>query len=290
MDNTDENIKKTSMFSYRATSRIEYDTADSRAHASAKSLIEKGVLKNTDKMILDFLGEYEYLNAYMLRCLITGSERGGEEKDKRPLQKTLKALMKTGLIKRFRIVYTDIFCVEHSSPFIYQLGTYRSLTESKEKRKADYDHIITPIEVVSRLAFNQFIITLVLQYMYHKVYVAQNYGLAGTDAQVLMTLKNNNKLGFNIVTSRGNEQWKDTLKKQLTSRPNNFPYIVICESEQAAMEIERYHKATAEIATIGVFYICDYASISGDKLFDQVISVNAVNNYSSYDICSFELA
>ncbi len=286
----EEHIRKTSMFAYRANSRIDYDASNHKSRASAKSLIEKGVLKSTDRAILDFLGNYTYLNAYMIRCLLTGSESGGDESEKRPLQKTLKNLMKTGLISRFRIVYTDDFCAEHSSPFIYQLGSAYSLSASKEKRKEEYEHIIEPLEVVNRLAYNQFVITVLLQYMYRKIYIAQNFGIPGTDGQVLLTLTNGNKIGFNMITLRGDQKWKDTLRNRLLQRPNTFPYIIICESEQAALEIERCHKSMPDIATIGVFYICDYASISGDKIFDQVISVNAMNDYGSYDICAFNIA
>ncbi len=286
----EEKIIKTSMFGFRPNSRIEYDGSAKKGHASVKALVEKGALKSSDKAILEFLGAYGYLNAFMIRCLLTGSETGGSEEDKKSLQKALKMLVKTGLIIRFRIVYTDSFCVDHSSPFVYQLGKTQSLIKNKETRKAETDDIVDPLAVVTRLAYNQFIIAATLQYMYRKLYIAQNYGVPGTDAQLLMTLENGNKVGFNVIVVRGDTHWKDTFRHRLLARPNGFPYIAVCESEQNALEIERFHKSMPDIAKIGVFYVCDYAAISGDDVMSQIISVNAVSNFSSYDICSFDIA
>jgi hypothetical protein len=289
-DNIEEEvIRKTSMFCYRASNRIEYDTTCNKSRLSAKSLFERGTLKSGDKAILDLLNSYTYLNAYMIRCLITGSETGGNERDRKPVQKMLKALMKSGLIRRFRIIYTDEFCVEYSTPFIYQLGSASTMNVRKDDKGTQEAPIPTPLDVVSRLSLNQFLITVTLQYMYKKIYIARNYGMKGSDAQVFLTLTNNNGVGFNIISIRSDEKWRDTLNTRLASRLNSYPYLIICESEQAAMEIERFHKKCADISAVAAFYVCDYATISGDMVFEQIIAVNPIDNFSSYDVCKFDI-
>ncbi len=289
-ENEEITIKKTSQFCYKEDSRLEFDkTHDKyRARTNIAALIAKGVLKSSDKSILDFLSQYEYLNAYLIRCLYVGSEDGGTESDARAMPKKLKALLKTGLISRFRIVYVDSFGVEHSSPFIYQLGASSNMLLSEEERQKKGIVIPTPENVMRRLAFNQFMIIVTLQYMYRRIYLTSGYNSLYNDGQVIITVKEN-RIAFNVLSVRNDPNWKNMFKDKLKNKRNEFPYLVICESEKAALDIDYFKKHTAGISGVGTFYVCDYACISGEPVFDQILCISS-DDCTSYDVYKFEVS
>ncbi len=287
-ENEEIEIKKTSQFCYKENSRLEFDRTHEKSRANISTLIEKGIIKSSDKSILDFLSQYTYLNAYLIRCLYTGNEDGGTVSDTKAMRKKLKALLKTGLISRFRIVYVDSFCVEHSSPFIYQLGSTASLLLSEEDRQKRGIVIPTVEGVMRRLAFNQFMITVTLQYMYKRIYLTSGYDSLYNDGQVVITVKEN-RIAFNVLCIRSDKNWKNLFKDKVTKKKNEFPYIVVCESEKAALDIDYYKRHSPGMSGVGTFYVCDYACISGEPVFDQILCVSSAD-CSSYDIYKFDVS
>ena len=281
-------IIKPSPFAYHGNDEIIYEPIKNAKVNSLRALFEQRMLLNADGRILYYIDTYTYLNAFLIRSLLSLEMECTPEFCKN----RLNHLVKLGLLTRFRTVHTDGFKKKHGSVYFYQFTQKgRSLFAKNNAAKTkEIEETPNAADVLRQIAFNQLYIMLHVIYgpSVNKLY---HYGKTYYDGQVQFT-SNGKKATFYVITLRANciEDWKEQYNARLFESqkqkisPKSF--IVLCETELQALEAERYRKCVADLTHLNICYLCDHASNSSDGAFSKLIVVKPENNYTEYDICS----
>lgn len=288
---TEKIIVKPSPFTYHGNDEIVYEPVKNSKIKSLRALFEQRMLLNADGRIMYYIDKYTYLNAFLIRNLLTLEMECTQEFCKN----RLNHLVKLGLITRFRSIHTDTFGKKHGSVYFYHFTQKgRALfAKTNAVKSKEIDEIPDIGDVLRQIAYNQ------LHIMLHVVYgpsVNQlyHYGKTYYDGQVNLT-SSGKKASFCIITLRAEctENWKEQYNARLLESQNQkMPpkaFIVLCETELQALEAERYRKCSAELAQLSICYLCDHATNSIDGVFSKMILVKPENNYSEYDICSIPI-
>lgn len=277
---------KPSPFAFHGNDQVIYEQAAQTKLSSIRNLFEQRMLTNADGRILYYIDKYTYLNAYLIRSLLA------KEMECQPsfCRDRLSHLYKIGLLCRFRIEHKDAFGKAHRTPYFYAFSQRgRSLYTKAEEKKSSQERIPEAGEILRQVAYNQLHIMLDLIYGPNCLNQIYRYGSSVYDGQVSFSSLGK-KITFNILTLRTNESWKtdfaEKLKKSQTQKVPCSNFLVLCENELQALEIEKYRRTIAEIATLNICYLSDYATNQEDGIFSHLMIIKPEKNYSSYDICS----
>lgn len=247
-------------------------------------MFEKQMLDETDTNILLHLQKYVYLNAYLIKTLLS---RQLAECTTEFCNTHLKQLEKLGFVTRFQFLYTDKSNKEHSTPFVYTL-TANARKIFPVKNDESFNTIMDIDCVQRRLSFNQFHIMLEGQYGSTLLYSSYLFGREYDGLYKVMS--NGKPIIFYVFSIRQGEDWE----KQYLRRIRGFKdyitesgvsysgLIVICESEYQSLKAERCRYGDREIVSLDVYYVCDYAAVAEGALLQHIIQVDSNNN--SYDI------
>lgn len=257
-----------------------------------RMMFEKQFLDEIDTSIILHLQKYVYLNAFLLKTLLS---RQIEKCTSSFCKVRLKKLEKLGFIVRFQFIYNDEMDIEHATPFVYCLSTSaRKIFPIKYDQS--FDNNIMDIDYVQRrLSFNQF--HIMLEGQYGDTLKFSSY-LFGREYDGLYKLSYNNcPLIFYVFSIRTTDGWEkkylDRLrefKTHVTSANLSFSgLLVVCEYEYQALKAERARSGDKELSDIDIYYICDYAAVAEGALLQHVIEVNSEQNYSSYNIIKIQV-
>jgi len=285
-------IIKPSPFAYHGNDEIAYEPVKNSKIKSLRALFEQRMLLNADGRILYYIDAYTYLNAFLIRSLLSLEMECSPEFCKN----RLNHLVKIGLLTRFRIMHTDSFGKRRGSVYFYQFTEKgRSLFSKNNTSKGkDEKETYDAGEILRQMAYNQLHIMLYIVYGPKCINQLYHYGKTYYDGHVHFT-SNGNDVSFHIMTLKPEcvENWKEQYNARLfESQKQKIPpkaFIVLCETELQALEAEKYRKCTAELSRLNICYLCDHATNSTDGAFSKLIQVKSENNYTEYDICSIPI-
>lgn len=257
-----------------------------------RTMFEKQFLDEVDTAIILHLQKYVYLNAFLIRTLLS---RQLEECTPSFCKARMKKLEKLGFIARFQFIYNDEREVEHATPFIYCLSTSAiKLFPIKHDKSFENNHM--DIDCVQRrLSFNQF--HIMLEGQYGDALKFSSY-LFGREYDGLYKLSyNNSPLIFYVFSIRSTGGWEkkylDRLREFKThitgAKLSLSGLIVVCEYEYQSLKAERARSGDKELGGINVYYVCDYAAVAEGYLLQHVIEVNSEQNHSSYNIIKIQV-
>jgi len=287
-----ENIIKPSPFLYHGNDEIVYEPMKNSKVKSLRSLFEQRMLLKADGRILYYIDKYAYLNAYLIRSLLSLETECSPEFCKN----RLNHLVKLGLLTRFRTMHSDSFGKKRGSVYFYQFTEKgRSLfAKTNVATSKEYEDVSDAGDVLRRVAYNQLHIMLYIVYGPNCVNQLYHYGKTYYDGHVRFT-SNGKEVSFHILTLRANctENWKELFNARLfESQRQKLPpksFLVLCETELQALEAEKYRKCIAELTGLNICYLCDYSTNSVEGVFSKLILVKPENNYSEYDICNIPI-
>lgn len=276
---------KQSPFAYHENSTIRYDIIKpTKGIQSIRNLFERRLINDKDAAILECISTYGYLNAHLIRNILSQQMECNETFCKEHLAK----LVKCDLLVRMRIVYKDIYARTHESPYFYSLSERgRKLFGSKNEGAETH----SALDILKTMAFNQFYIKIKNCYkstMINAAYCMKNSALP-YDGRLFFDSRGK-KISMNVITIRQQEGWQkeylDKLRTQkLRSGTGCSAILVLCETELQALEAEKSRKSVKELAEEEVCYMCDHSTFSDKPALEQLIKVRPENNYSAYDIC-----
>lgn len=255
-----------------------------------RTMFEFYAIDDIDMSILIDLQKYLFLNAYLIKILLSRhiSECKGEFCNNR-----LQQLEKKGFVTKFQFVYVDDNQVEHATPFVYRLSeAAHKIFEIRIDKKRN-DSMFDVDYVQRRLAFNQF--HIMLENQYHDEIRYSHYAVRKEYDGIYRFSVNGSLLLFYVFAIRGTENWEKNYLEKIRvfknyTKENQLPVsalLVICEYEMQALKAEKSRMGDVELKDLSVYYLCDYASVAEGSIFQYLIKVN--DDGSSYDMLQLRL-
>lgn len=281
---------KTQMFPfvYRESSFPRYTKKSGiKPIINIRAMFEQHFLDEIDTAILLHLQKYVYLNAFLIRTLLS---RELEKCTPEYCSLRLKNLEKLGFVVKFQFVYTDDKMVEHSTPFVYNLSVSGRKLFPITEDKSFNDNIMDIDCVQRRLAYNQFHIMLENQYHHALEYSSYAFGRQYDGLYKLKT--NTSPVIFYVISIRSSNEWAKgylnrlrNLKLHIESAGLSYSgIIVVCENEMQSLKAEKSRSGDKELGNLDVYYVADRASVAEGCILHHVIHVKPESNYANYDI------
>lgn len=267
-DTEDRLDKKPSPFAWHSGAVIDYERYQPRKTEKLVSLFEKHLLDHDSVVILGYFSKYRFLNSYLV-CLL--HEKYRKDAPEEYSKKRLSNLFKLGLLSRFKISYIDNAKVKHSSPYIYCLSEKGSSLCSKEKTI-----VLDANQVLRRMAFNQYYISMERNYakLLSHEYLFSEDGTSFDGTLAFSSGKDD--LCFNVISVRSGDKPYGRLGevfKRFSSEPT-ASFIILAESELAALEIESYRKKNKDFAEFTTLYLCDFCTFDFSKLLNNLMLID----------------
>lgn len=270
--------------------------------------------KRVDRVILHALGQYGYLNAYLLRryaCM-----KGFRSADQTLVKERLSFLLKNGLIFRYEFFHADLLTGAVSgSPFVYGLSgggwgflkmSYRMHLVSSDIRGFyefhDLENSRRIAQILSLLAENQFAVLFEAQYADRIRMRADINGkcFVGCDQRMEyhISLPDGRKMCLYPVAVRQYPGWEDFLLGRLRAIRDYYQahgekscaVLVLCESSEHALACEN-SKQSSGLSDMDVFYGLDHTIVGSPDVFGRMLEVrqdggHLTRSYFRLDLCS----
>lgn len=273
--------------------------------------------KRIDRVILHALGQYGYLNAYLLRRYAL--MKGFRNADQVLVKERLSFLLKNGLIFRYEFFHADpLTGAVNGSPFIYGLsgggwmflkmsyrmhlasGGIRSFYEFPDMK--DGGRIA---QILSLLAENQFAVLFEAQYA-ERIQMRTDingkcFAGCGQRMEYHISLPDGRKMCLYPVAVRQYPGWEDFLLGRLRAIRDYYrdyyracgekscAVLVLCESSEHALACENT-KQSAELSDMDVFYGLDHTIAGSPDVFGRMLEVrregeHLTRSYFRLDLC-----
>lgn len=286
-----ESIEKKSPFAYYKGMRYNC-TKNVYSKSAISTMIHKAEISQTDSLILEALGQYTYLNSYMIRTHIYYSTAKKVNLSREKCRSILKHMLSRGLVLQYELHHKEEG-VEQGSAFIYALsiggemycnylGVNVALRRSQRRKE------FTIPTLLSTLAINQFHIMMEARYtglnivkrsdIYKKAYVSTN--VAGDYA---IFLPDHTLLNMYLTGVRNTEDMSETFIHTLGRlagyvaeiRCGTYFLLVICETEHQVLECERLRICNG-MSKIPVLYTTDTTIATNKDVFERLIRVEDI--------------
>lgn len=256
------------------------------------SMIHQAEISQTDSLILEALGQYTYLNSYMIRTHIYYTTGKKVRLTRERCRLILKQMLTRGLLLQYELLHNEDG-TEQGSAFIYSLSMGGELycnylgvniALRRSQRKRDF----TIPALLSTLAINHFHIMMEARYsrqnivkrsdIYKKAYVSTS--VAGDYA---IFLPDHSLLTVYLTGVRNTEDMADGFIRTLGRlasyvneiRCGTYFLLVICETEHQVMECERLRIFNG-MSRIPVLYTTDTTIATNKDVFERLIRVDDI--------------
>lgn len=266
----EEQLKKATPFACHEDDIVIYDKQKKKPKIS---IAPQKKMKEPESIVVNYLKNYHFLNAKMIRDIL--SRNIGYPPD--AVKDLLAEMTKEGLVTRCRISYRDVYDKEHRSPYIYM-----SFTEKSES---------SSYEICSYLAFNQ------CYFSFTRVYAnelkAMGYGKGRDKCDGKITFSSNNaNVSMVFVTSRRGKEWQEktyqSLHDAISGTNPTKTIMVVCESEIHALEIEKMRTSYPEFNSFCFYYICDFTFVDTSSMILQSV-IKVLPSKNEYEICTIPI-
>lgn len=284
-----------SPFLYRKNYKVEKARIRECSNHVIRQLIRKQELEDVDIIILNGLLEYEFLSGFMLRQYIAYIEDNVKIMVRDAFRNRIKKLMNIGLVEQMELMRNEDGVLKGSA-FIYGLSKsgLRFLKFINPSISPKHELPEFRIEqVLNLLVSNQFIIMMQRQYsnsISGKFMGRDIEEQSGARAVFKIWLPDQQQLNLFVFAVRDSEYYKEYFLSRLRKivkyqqeKKESYAVLVICESENQAMNCERYKSCDSQLVKMDVVYMTDTSGVSNDVL-GRLIEVLPQQDYSIRNI------
>lgn len=260
-------------------------------------LLAKHRFRKIDRLFLYALGQYGYLNAYLLRRY--ASVHGFQGIDQAFVKDRMTFLLKHGLVFRYEFFHKDKeSAAVNGSPFVYGLSgggwmflkmSYRMHLASSGMRSfydfPDLNDQQRLSQVLGLLSENQFAILFEDQYEKRVRMSAEVNGEAfsacGQRMEYHITFSGGRSLQLFPVAVRQCGAWENALLKRLSDIKTyckkqgyvSFSVLVLCETSEHALACEKLKQSNRALSRMDVFYGLDHTIAGSPDVFGRMLEV-----------------
>ena len=269
--------------------------------------------KRIDRVLLHALGQYGYLNAYLLRRYALMKEF--RDADQALVKERLSFLLKNGLIFRYEFFHGDpLTGAVNGSPFVYGLSgggwmflkmSYRMHLVSGGIRCfyafPDLRDGARIAQILSLLSENQFSVLFEAQYggrvQMRTDINGKCFSGCGQRMEYHISFPDGRKMRLYPLAVRQCPGWEDFLLERLNAIRSYYracgekscAVLVLCESSEHALVCEGL-KQDAELADMDVFYGLDHTIAGTPDVFGRMLEVrqdgdHLTRSYFRLDLC-----
>lgn len=277
-------------------------------------LLAKRRFTKLDQQILFALGQYGYLNAYLLRryAALNGL-RGADQSD---IKERLSFLRKNGLIFRYEFFHPDPGTgAVNGSPFVYALsgGGWMFLKMSYKMHLLaagirgfyefpDLCDQVRIAQILGLLSENQFAILFEDQYASRTDIQSDLNGepfvAFGQRLAYRVTFPNNQRITVYPISVRQCAGWENIYRKHLSELSLyckehgivSYSVLVICETSEHALACEKIKLSDASHADMDVFYGLDYTIAGSPDVLSRMLEIRRHGEHMSRNYFRLDLS
>ncbi len=278
---------------YEGMSYRKIKKRDSSGFEIQRMLIN-GTLTECHDRVMRIMGQYGYLNSYLLRTHLAHISGGKHDYDGSHMRRVLKGMVQTGLLIQYELLHMEAgeIC---GSPFLYALSNGGVRYLKRMGMHGVHPFLKIPFDIVKVLelvSYNQFHIMFLRQHGFspaymHDEYFGGCYQAFGVPNLYILKLPAGSRLCLYAISVRGGEGWTKKYLSQLRAvcrylGENHIldaAVLAVCETEAQAMQCARKKGCEADLKALVVFYVTDTAVMEEDDVFGRLIDVRSEGDY-----------